>query len=228
MTTSRSSTCTTRARRSSPARARACCRCAPSTAVASARSYRARCRSGSGASGTRPSDSTCANRRAAISAAPLGPSRRRRTPRARSPASATRRTASAVNSRHVGASGLLVSEIGFGTTTLSEAVHGDEAVALVHHALARGITYFDTAVTYSGGRSEEILGEALVGRRGEAVIGTKVGLRAPGTGEHTYGLSRRRIMEAIETSLRRLRTDHVDLYMAHRPDPTTPVEETLE
>src|SRR5439155_32264 len=66
-----------------------------------------------------------------------------------------------VNVRHVGASGLLVSEIGFGTTTLGEAVHGDEAVALVRHALARGITYFDTAVTYSGGRSEEILGEAL-------------------------------------------------------------------
>jgi len=133
-----------------------------------------------------------------------------------------------VNVRHVGASGLLVSEIGFGTTTLGEAVHGDEAVALVRHALARGITYFDTAVTYSGGRSEEILGEALAGHRDEVVIGTKVGLRASGMAERTYGLSRRRIMEAIEISLRRLRTDYVDLYMAHRPDPTTPIDETVE
>jgi aryl-alcohol dehydrogenase-like predicted oxidoreductase len=121
-----------------------------------------------------------------------------------------------------------VSEVGFGTTTLGEAVHGDEAIALVHHAIDRGITYFDTAVTYSGGRSEEILGKALRGRRDQVVIGTKVGLRAPDQPESTYGLSRRRIMEAIEVSLKRLGTDYVDLYMAHRPDPTTPLEETLE
>src|SRR5213075_916473 len=87
---------------------------------------------------------------------------------------------------------------------------------------------FDTAVTYSGGRSEELLGKAIAGHRDEVVIGTKVGLRAPGEGEHTQGLSRRRIMAAIETSLTRLGTDHVDLYMAHRPDPATPLEETLE
>ena len=121
-----------------------------------------------------------------------------------------------------------MSEVGFGTTTLGEAVHGAEAVALVHQAIDAGITYFDTAVTYSGGRSEEILGKALAGHRHQVVIGTKVGLRAPGEPESTYGLSRRRIMEAIEISLRRLGTDHVDLYMAHRPDPTTPLEETLE
>jgi aryl-alcohol dehydrogenase-like predicted oxidoreductase len=121
-----------------------------------------------------------------------------------------------------------VSEIGFGTTTLGEALFGDEAIALVHHAIDAGITYFDTAVTYSGGQSEEILGKAFAGRRDNVVIGTKVGLRAAGGPDSTYGLSRRRIMEAIETSLTRLRTDHVDLYMAHRPDPTTPIEETLE
>ena len=124
--------------------------------------------------------------------------------------------------------GLRVSEVGFGTTTLGEAVHGDEAVALVQHAISRGITYFDTAITYGGGRSEEILGKALKGHRDEVVIGTKVGLRAPDGPDSTYGLSRRRIMEAIEISLTRLGTDHVDLYMAHRPDPTTPIEETLE
>ena len=130
--------------------------------------------------------------------------------------------------RTFGTSDLAVSEVGFGTTTLGEAVFGDEAIALVHHAISRGITYFDTAVTYSGGRSEEILGKALAGHRDEVVIGTKVGLRGPGEPESSYGLSRRRIMEAIEISLRRLGTDHVDLYMAHRPDPTTPLDETLE
>jgi aryl-alcohol dehydrogenase-like predicted oxidoreductase len=133
-----------------------------------------------------------------------------------------------VKLRGLGASGLLVSELGFGTTTLGEAVHGDEAIALVRHAMSAGITYFDTAVTYSGGRSEELLGKAIAGHRDEVVIGTKVGLRGPGEPESSYGLSRRRIMEAIEVSLRRLGTDHVDLYMAHRPDPTTPIEETLE
>jgi aryl-alcohol dehydrogenase-like predicted oxidoreductase len=130
--------------------------------------------------------------------------------------------------RQLGPSGLAVSEIGFGTTTLGEAVFGDEATRLVHHAIDAGITYFDTAVTYSSGRSEEILGKAFAGRRDRVVIGTKVGLRAPDGPDSTYGLSRRRIMEAIEISLRRLGTDHVDLYMAHRPDPTTPIEETLE
>ena len=130
--------------------------------------------------------------------------------------------------RSIGASGLLVSELGFGTSTLGEAVHGDEAISLVHHAMSAGITYFDTAVTYSGGRSEELLGKAIAGHRDEVVIGTKVGLRGPGEPESSYGLSRRRIVEAIEISLRRLGTDHIDLYMAHRPDPTTPIEETLE
>ena len=133
-----------------------------------------------------------------------------------------------LKSRRLGTSDLLVSEVGFGTTTLGEAVFGDEAIALVHHAIDAGITYFDTAVTYSSGRSEEILGKAFAGRRDEVVIGTKVGLRAPGGPDSTYGLSRRRIIEAIDISLGRLGTDHVDLYMAHRPDPTTPIEETLE
>src|SRR5258706_6021789 len=130
--------------------------------------------------------------------------------------------------RRLGTSGPLVSEIGFGTTPLGEAVFDDEAIALVRHAMSRGITYLDTAVTYSGGRSEELLGKAIAGHRDEVVIGTKVGLRGAGEPESSYGLSRRRIVEAIEVSLRRLGTDHVDLYMAHRPDPTTPFEETLE
>src|SRR5258706_4567551 len=130
--------------------------------------------------------------------------------------------------RRLGTSGPLVSEIGFGTTPLGEAVFDDEAIALVRHAMSRGITCLDTAVTYSGGRAEELIGQAIAGHRDEVVIGTKVGLRGPGEPESSYGLSRRRITEAIEISLRRLGTDHVDLYMAHRPDPTTPIDETLE
>jgi aryl-alcohol dehydrogenase-like predicted oxidoreductase len=121
-----------------------------------------------------------------------------------------------------------VSELGFGTTTLGEAVHGDEAVALVRQAMEFGVTYFDTAVTYSAGRSEELLGKAIAGHRDDVVIGTKVGLPGIGESEFSAGLSRRRIMQAIEISLRRLGTDYVDLYMAHRPDPLTPMEETLE
>jgi aryl-alcohol dehydrogenase-like predicted oxidoreductase len=82
-------------------------------------------------------------------------------------------------------------------------------------------------VTYNGGRSEELIGRAIEGRRHEVVLVTKVGLRA-GHGPYRTGLSRRWIFQAIETSLRRLRTDHVDLYQAHRPDPNTPIEETLD
>src|SRR5438309_8537758 len=116
----------------------------------------------------------------------------------------------------MGASGLVVSEVGFGASTLGESVDGDDAIDLVRYAMSRGITYIDTAITYNGGRSEELIGKAIAGHRDEVVIGTKVGLRAPDMPESTYGLSRRRIMEAIEISLKRLGTDHVDLYMAHR------------
>jgi aryl-alcohol dehydrogenase-like predicted oxidoreductase len=130
--------------------------------------------------------------------------------------------------RRLGTSGLKVSQIGFGASTLGESVEGDEATALIRHAISLGVTYIDTAVTYNGGRSEELIGKAITGHRDDVVIGTKVGLQAPGTSQYTKGLSRRRIMEAIETSLKRLGTDHVDLYMAHRPDPETPIEETLE
>lgn len=129
--------------------------------------------------------------------------------------------------RTVGWSGLPVSLIGFGCSTLGSISHGADAIALVHHALDRGVTFFDTAVSYTGGRSEVLLGQALRGRRHEVVLATKVGLAPPSEPENV-GLSRRRIMSAIETSLARLETDHVDLYQAHRPDPSTPLEETLE
>jgi aryl-alcohol dehydrogenase-like predicted oxidoreductase len=132
-----------------------------------------------------------------------------------------------VELRRLGRSGLQVSAIGLGCSTLGEVAFGIDAVALVHRALDLGITFLDTAITYSGGYSEEILGEALVGRRHGVVLATKLGLQPPGGNPLRRGLSRRWIMQAIEVSLERLRTDYVDLYQAHRPDPDTPLEETL-
>ena len=101
----------------------------------------------------------------------------------------------------LGRTGIEVPDIGFGASALS----GDEA--LVRHALARGITFFDTAEDYRGGASEETLGRALVGRRHEVVITSKTAARA--------GARRDELFEALEGSLRRLRTDYVDIYMNH-------------
>src|SRR5690606_31432803 len=93
------------------------------------------------------------------------------------------------------------------------------ARALVHAALDAGITHFDTADSYGGGRSEEMLGRALGARRAELVVATKVGNRTGGTAEN--------VRRSIEASLRRLGTDYVDLYYLHKPDPETPIAETL-
>ena len=128
--------------------------------------------------------------------------------------------------RRLGNSGLKVSAIGLGGNTFGATVDGDAAVAVISHALDLGITFIDTANTYSNGRSEELIGKALVGRRDEVVVATKAGWAVPS--EHKGGrLSRRWIMEAVEGSLRRLGTDYIDLYQAHRPDEDTPLEETL-
>jgi len=103
----------------------------------------------------------------------------------------------------------------------------DESRAVVDAALAAGITFFDTADLYGNGKSEEFLGEALVGRRGRAVVATKFGglVRASRSGER-WG-TRSAIRKCAEASLARLRTDVIDLYQLHFPDPETPVEETL-
>jgi aryl-alcohol dehydrogenase-like predicted oxidoreductase len=131
-----------------------------------------------------------------------------------------------VRSRRLGASGLKVSEVGLGTTAFGARVDGDEAVRVIQHAIALGITFIDTAVTYNEGRSEELIGKAIAGRRHEVVLATKAGL---GKGYLTdRDLSRRHLMREIERSLSRLGTDHVDLFMAHRPDPNTPLDETIE
>ncbi len=103
--------------------------------------------------------------------------------------------------------------------------HGD-CIRIIHKALDSGINFVDTADIYGWGESEEIVGKALKGRRDDVVLATKVhGVMGPGSNER--GNSRLWIMQEVENSLRRLGTDHIDLYQIHRPDPRTDVEETL-
>ncbi|WP_163506799.1 aldo/keto reductase family protein [Fodinicola acaciae] len=130
--------------------------------------------------------------------------------------------------RHLGRSGLLISEISYGNwLTHGSQVEQDAAVACVHAALDAGITTFDTADVYAGTKAETVLGEALNGVRRESYeLFTKV-YWPTGPGKNDRGLSRKHIMESIDASLRRLQTDHVDLYQAHRYDYATPLEETM-
>jgi len=139
-----------------------------------------------------------------------------------------------VEQRPLGNSGLLVSEFAFGTMTFGGtgtlAAVGStglaEAERIVSRCIEAGITLFDTADVYSAGLSEELLGKALRARRRQVLIATKVFGRM-GDRAHDVGLSRQHIVEACEASLKRLGTDHIDLYQAHSFDSLTPVEETL-
>jgi aryl-alcohol dehydrogenase-like predicted oxidoreductase len=102
----------------------------------------------------------------------------------------------------------------------------DDAIAMVHKALDAGINFVDTADRYSAGESEQIVGKALKGRREKVVLATKV--HGPmGEDPNQQGNSRRWIIAEVESSLRRLQTDYIDLYQIHRPDPSTDIEETL-
>jgi len=131
--------------------------------------------------------------------------------------------------RHLGRSGMLVSEISYGNwITHGSQVEADQATACVHAALHLGITTFDTADVYAGTRAEVVLGEALKGQRREGLeIFTKV-YWPTGPGRNDRGLSRKHIAESINGSLRRLQTDYVDLYQAHRFDYETPLDETMQ
>lgn len=130
--------------------------------------------------------------------------------------------------RHLGRSGLKISEIAYGNwITHGSQVEEEAARACVAAALDEGITAFDTADAYARTRAEEVLGKALHGVRRESVeIFTKV-FWPTGTGANDRGLSRKHIVESANASLRRLQTDYVDLYQAHRYDHSTPLEETL-
>lgn len=137
--------------------------------------------------------------------------------------------------RKLGRSGLWVSVLTLGTMTFGDAgkfaVIGGlglgEARALVDQALEAGVNLIDTADVYSEGRSEEIVGEILQGRRDDVLLATK-GRFPMGAGVNDAGLSRKYLIRACEASLRRLRTDYIDLYQVHERDGMTPVEETLD
>lgn len=128
--------------------------------------------------------------------------------------------------RRLGQCGLKVSEICLGTMTFGRGAHLAEARAMVDLAFEAGINFFDTANTYGNGQSEVFLGEALKGRRREAVVATKF-FNPVGSGPNDSGMSRYHVMNALEDSLRRLQMDHVDIYYIHHVDVQTPVEEML-
>jgi hypothetical protein len=128
--------------------------------------------------------------------------------------------------RRLGHSGLVVSVVGLGCNNFGTRLDAAGTARVVHAALDHGITLFDTAASYGQGRSEEMLGAALKGRRDDAVVATKFAGRM-GLPPNTAGGSRGYILAAVEDSLRRLAVDHIDLYQMHVPDPATPIEETL-
>jgi aryl-alcohol dehydrogenase-like predicted oxidoreductase len=131
--------------------------------------------------------------------------------------------------RYLGNSGLQISQITYGNwLTHGSQVENDVATQCVRAALDAGITSFDTADAYADGKAEEVLGTALKGERRESLeIFTKVYWPVGPRGRNDTGLSRKHIVEGIDNSLRRLQTDYVDLYQAHRYDVCTPLEETM-
>jgi len=128
--------------------------------------------------------------------------------------------------RQLGRSGVKVSVIGLGTNRFGSKVDQAEVNNIIDAAADIGINFIDTADVYAAGRSEETLGKALQGRWGQFVLATKFGL-ATGERPNEKGASRYHVMHAVEASLRRLQSDHIDLYYVHRWDDETPIEETL-
>lgn len=131
-----------------------------------------------------------------------------------------------MDTRPLGASGLQTSLVGLGCNNFGRRVDLDGTRAVVDEALEQGVTFFDTADIYGRGLSEEYLGEVLQGRRDQVVLATKFGMDM-GDGKGPRG-SREYVEQAIEASLRRLRTDVLDLYWYHQPDGQTPIAETLQ
>src|SRR6201994_1260285 len=134
----------------------------------------------------------------------------------------------AMRYRVLGGTGIRVSAYCLGTMMFGSIGNADRAdsIRVIHAALGQGINFVDTADMYSAGESEEIVGQAIAGRRDDIVLATKFHLPM-GDDPNRSGSSRRWIMKAAEDSLRRLGTDHIDLYQAHRPSATTDIEETL-
>jgi aryl-alcohol dehydrogenase-like predicted oxidoreductase len=136
-----------------------------------------------------------------------------------------------MESAEIKGASLRVSRVGLGTWAIGGWMWGGsddaQSIETIRAALDHGVNLIDTAPVYGFGRSEEVVGRALAGVRGRAVIATKVGLEWK-DGEVFRNASRARINQEIEDSLRRLQTDHIDIYQVHWPDPKTPIEETAE
>ena len=128
--------------------------------------------------------------------------------------------------RRIGNSGLKASAVGLGTNAFGSRADEPTSIRTVEQALELGVNFIDTAESYTQGRSEEIIGKALVHKRTQAILATKFGhVRTVGPKE--LGGSRRYVVRAVENSLKRLNTDYIDLYYLHYPDVETPIEETL-
>ena len=128
--------------------------------------------------------------------------------------------------RQLGSTGLRVSTVGLGTNNFGFRMDEESSLRVAKFAVDQGINFFDTANSYGRGLSEERIGKALKGIRQDVIIATKVG-NPMGDGTNDRGASRYHIMQQVEDSLRLLQTDYIDLYQIHRPDPNTPIEETL-
>src|SRR5438270_2492863 len=129
--------------------------------------------------------------------------------------------------RNLCGSGLRVSAVGLGCNNFGQRTDLETSRKVIHKAIDLGITLFDTADVYAGpGGSETVLGQVLGERRKDIILATKFG-NVMDAAKGLKGASRRYIISAVEASLRRLKTDWIDLYQLHRPDPLTPIDETL-
>ena len=128
--------------------------------------------------------------------------------------------------KNLGRTGLRVSAMGMGTGFFGNFTNEADSIKIMELAFEKGINLFDTSNSYTGGRSEQIVGKFLKNKRHAVVLATKV-YNKQGPGPNDLGLSRKHIMRAVEESLRRLDTDYIDIYYAHAPDYSTPIEETL-
>ncbi len=128
--------------------------------------------------------------------------------------------------RNLGRSGLKVSAVGLGTNRFGSKCDFDTTRRILHTALDLGVNFVDTADVYAGGRSEEFIGEVIHDRRERVVLATKVRSKT-GDGPNDQGASRQHILQGVEASLRRLKTDTIDLYQIHSWDEATPIDETL-
>src|SRR6185436_9069348 len=144
----------------------------------------------------------------------------------RDPARLRSGTMAKMQYRVLGSSGMKVSQLCLGTMMFGGPTDETQARRIVDHALESGVNFIDTANVYTQGQSETVIGPAIKGKRDRWVLATKVAQKT-GPDAADSGLSRRHIMQAVEASLKRLQTDHIDLYYIHRVDPSTAWEQTI-